>query len=366
MDLHNDLRGLSARDLLRDPRVVEGCGPTVRVQGREVAQFCSNDYLGLAGHPALREAAIRATSELGVGAGASRLVSGTTPLHVKLEDRLARFCGAPAALLFSTGYHANVGAISALAGAGDVVFSDALNHASIIDGCRLSRARVYVYPHSDPDALEGLLRTHRGRGRALIVTDALFSMDGDPAPVRALRSLADRFEAALYVDEAHGLGVLGPRGRGLCAAQDVRPDVLMGTLGKAFGVFGAFVAGSADLRTFLVNRARSFVYSTAPPVPVLAAALAAVDLVEAADDRRAALALHAGTLGSSSHVYPVILGSAQRTMAASTTLLERGFFVQGIRPPTVPEGTSRLRVSLMATHDEAQVAGLRSALAEIL
>jgi 8-amino-7-oxononanoate synthase len=364
--LAREVEALRASGLLRTPHTVGlPAGPTASIGGREVAVFCSNNYLGLADHPALQEAAAKAAHDFGVGSGASRLISGTSELHLALEARIARFAGFPSALVFATGYHANTGAIPALAGPGDVVFSDALNHASIIDGCRLSRARVYVYPHGDGDALEALLRTHRGTGRALIVTDALFSMDGDRAPLRGLRQVADRHDAALYVDEAHSLGVHGPGGRGLSAEIDVRPDVLMGTLGKAFGVAGAFVAGPVDLRSLLVNKARSFVYSTAPPPPVVAAALAAVDLVEAADDRREALQRHVARLGAKSAIHPIVLGDPDRTMRAAAVLLERGHFVPGIRPPTVPEGTSRLRVTLMATHTSAQVDALARDLADL-
>jgi 8-amino-7-oxononanoate synthase len=283
--------------------------------------------------------------------------------HRDAEVAYADFVGTPAAVLFSTGYAANVGTVQALAGPGDVVFSDALNHASLIDGCRLSRAKVYVYSHRDPEHLESLLREHRPRSRrALIVTDSLFSMDGTTAPLRDLEVLARRFDAGLLVDEAHALGVFGPSGRGLAAAQGVEPDVLVGTLGKSFGVAGAFVAASEEVVSLIRNRARSFVYSTAPPPLLARAAIAALTLVRGADAARESLLSHADKLRSelrllgfevpdgNSQILPVLIGENDRTMQLSARLLDQGIFVQGIRPPTVPEGTARLRLTAMATH----------------
>jgi 8-amino-7-oxononanoate synthase len=299
----------------------------------------------------------------GVGAGASRLITGTMDAHEEAELAFAEFIQAPAAALFSTGYAANVGTVQALVGPGDAVFSDALNHASLIDGCRLSRATVHVYSHRDVQQLESLMREHRPRaGRALIITDSLFSMDGVRAPLRDLATLASSFDAGLLVDEAHALGVLGPAGRGLAAAEGIEPDVIVGTLGKAFGVAGAFVAASEDIVSLVRNRARSFVYSTAPPPMNARAAIAALGLVREADAARATLLAHADRLRSElrkqgfdvpnddSHILPVLVGDNDRTMQLSAKLLDRGIFVQGIRPPTVPEGTARLRVTPMATH----------------
>lgn len=360
---------LEAAGLLRRPRRVSSAqGPIVDLDGRAVVSLCSNNYLGLADDPRLVDAAMRALATEGLGAGASRLISGTMRSHVVAEERLARFVATERALLFSTGYAANVGTLQALAGPGDVVFSDELNHASLIDGCRLSRAEVHVYRHADVDHLRALFAQHRARARrALVATDALFSMDGDAAPIAALREICDAYDAALVVDEAHALGVVGPRGTGACAGAGVRPDVLVGTLGKAFGVSGAFVAASAAIVALIENRARSYVFSTAMP-PALAAAIAcATDLVEQADDRRATLLRHAArlraglrdlgydVLDGTSPIVPLLVGDPTATMRLSAVLLQRGVFAHGIRPPTVPEGTSRIRMTTMATHADAHI-----------
>ncbi len=367
--IHEALDELAAAGLLREPLRVSGPqGPELVIDGRPVICLCSNNYLGLAAHPQLEAAACDAITAEGVGAAASRLITGTMDAHSEAESALASFVGAPDAALFSTGYAANVGAIQALVGPGDLIFSDALNHASLIDGCRLSRARVQVYRHADPDDLEALLSAHRPRGRrALILTDSLFSMDGDEAPLGALSELAARFDAGLFVDEAHALGVLGPKGRGIAASLGVQPDVLIGTLGKSFGIAGAFVAASREVVSLIRNRARSFVYSTAPPPALARAAIAAIPLVEQADEARARLLGHATrlrlelrTLGfevpnGRSQILPVLIGANDRTMQLSAKLLDRGVFVQGIRPPTVPDGTARLRLTPMATHRPEQI-----------
>jgi 8-amino-7-oxononanoate synthase len=289
-------------------------------------------------------------------------------LHLAAQQRLARFAGQESALLFPTGYSANVGAIQALADVDTLIFSDSLNHASLIDGCRLSRARVIIYRHCDPQHLAELLESHRTQaGAALILTESVFSMDGDFAPLRALRELSDQYQCGLMVDEAHAIGVLGPQGRGLCAHDSVRPDLLVGTLGKAFGAAGAFVAGAPDVIRWVENRARSYIFSTAPSPSLAAAALAATDLVEAADERRATVLQHAKRLrlglqelgydvtAGETPVVPVIIGAPQAAMQLSARLLEHGVFVHGIRPPTVPAGTSRLRVTPMATHTPAHI-----------
>jgi 8-amino-7-oxononanoate synthase len=375
-DAQDDVDALEGAGLLRSPRTAGGPqGPELDVEGRRILGFCSNDYLGLAGDPRLTQAAAQATKDHGVGSGASRLISGQHTAHRDAEARLARFVAADAALLFSTGYAANVGLLPALCDRRDVIFSDALNHASLIDGCRLSRARVRVYRHRDLDHLRALLRSHRPKARrALIVTDALFSMDGDRAPVAALRQLADPHDAALIVDEAHALGVLGPGGRGVCADAGVRPDVLVGTLGKAFGVAGAFVAASKPVIRLLENRARSYVFSTAPPPAQAATIVHALDMVTQADDRRAHVLSHARRLRRAltdqgwrvvegdSPIVPVLIGPDDLTMRLSAELFERGIFVQGIRPPTVPAGTSRLRIVPMATHTPAHLDQLISAM----
>lgn len=363
------LSELEAAGLLRRPLQITGSqGPEVDIDGRRVLCFCSNNYLGLANHPSLVAAATASARSEGVGAAASRLISGTMDAHEEAEAAYAEFVGAPAAALFSTGYAANLGTVQALAGPGDAIFSDALNHASLIDGCRLSRANVHVYSHRDVAHLESLLREHRHKSRrALVITDSLFSMDGVAAPLRDISTVARSFDAGLLVDEAHALGVFGPGGRGLAAALGVEPDVVVGTLGKSFGVAGAFVAASEDVVSLIRNRARSFVYSTAPPPMVARAAIAALELVREADDARDALLANALELRTrlrslgfdlpdgNSQILPILIGENDRTMQLSAKLLARGVFVQGIRPPTVPEGTARLRLTPMATHRPEQI-----------
>jgi 8-amino-7-oxononanoate synthase len=362
--IRDALSQLEAAGLLRRPLRISGPqGPEVEIDGRRVLCFCSNNYLGLANHPALVEASAASAQHDGVGAAASRLITGTMDSHRQAEVAFADFLGAPATALFSTGYSANLGTIQALVGPGDAIFSDALNHASLIDGCRLSRATVHVYSHRDSDHLESLLREHRSRSRrALIITDSLFSMDGVTAPLRDIATLARTFDAGLLVDEAHALGVFGPNGRGLSAAMGIEPDVVVGTLGKSFGVAGAFVAASEAVVDLIRNRARSFVYSTAPPPMIARAAVAALQLVREADDARTSLLRNAELLRSglrtlgfeipegNSQILPVFIGNNERTMQLSAKLLDRGVFVQGIRPPTVPAGTARLRLTPMATH----------------
>ncbi len=358
-----------AAGLLRRPRTVTGPqGPVITVDGRTAICLCSNNYLGLADHPAIAAAAQVALGHLGYGAAASRHISGTMDLHRVAEARLARFVQQPRALLFSTGYAANTGAVQAITGPDAQIFSDELNHASLIDGCRLSRAQVHVYRHRDPGHLEQLLVRQRRAGvPALILTESVFSMDGDLAPLVVLRQLADRFGCGLVVDEAHALGVLGPSGRGLAARDGIIPDLLIGTLGKAFGTAGAFVAGPDDTVRLIENRARSYIFSTAPSPSLAAAALAAADLVEHADDRRATVLRHSErlrrelraldyrVLDGETPVLPVIIGAPDATMILSARLLDLGVFAHGIRPPTVPAGTSRLRITPMATHSDEHV-----------
>ena len=318
--------------------------------------FCSNDYLGLAA-----ELAPRAAS----GAGASRLVSGDRPLHARLEAAAAELVEQPASLVFSSGYAANVGVLSSLAGPEDLIISDALNHASLIDGARLSRATVEVVPHLDVDAVEGALR-RRGRRRAFVVTESYFSMDADSPDLRALRRLCDEHGAVLVVDEAHALGVLGPEGRGVCAGMGVRADVLVGTFGKAFGAGGAFVAGCPSLVAWLWNRARSFVFSTGLSPVVAAAALQGLARARSEPERRrrvhaAASQLRAGLarLGvvpaGAGHIVPWIVGEPATALRLASRLQELGVDVRAIRPPSVPEGTARLRLTVTAAHPPAAV-----------
>jgi glycine C-acetyltransferase/8-amino-7-oxononanoate synthase len=368
-DVAERLEELRASGLRRRLRLVQSPqGPRVLLDGRDVLLLCSNDYLGLASHARIRAAAAEAAMRWGAGAGASRLISGNMPPHLELERRLAAFKGYESALLFGSGYLANTGTIPALAGRGEVVFSDELNHASIIDGCRLSRAETFVYRHGDLEHLAWGLREAGGRA-ALIVTDGVFSMDGDLAPLAELAELARRHRCRLMVDEAHATGTLGPGGRGSVAAAGLsgEVDVVVGTLGKALGSYGAYACASAELTEYLLNAARPFVFSTAPPPPVAAAALAALDLLEAHPERvervaanaitlRGALAAQGLSVGSSeTHIVPVAVGDADLTMSLSERLLERGVFAQGIRPPTVPEGTSRLRFAVTATHRRVEL-----------
>jgi glycine C-acetyltransferase/8-amino-7-oxononanoate synthase len=364
-DIAERLEELRDRGLHRRLRLVEGPqGPRILLDGREVLLLCSNDYLGLAAHPRVREAAAEAALHWGAGAGASRLISGSMEPHRRLEERLAGFKTYGAALLFGAGYLANTGAIAALAGRGEVVFSDELNHASIVDGCRLARAETFVYRHADVEHLAWGLRQAAGRG-SLIVSDGLFSMDGDVAPLAELVELARHHGCRLMVDEAHATGALGPGGRGSVAAAGLSEevDLVVGTLGKALGSYGAYVCASRDLVDYLVNTARPFIFSTAPPPPVLAAAGAALELLEGEPQRVERLRANAATLrealaaeglvaeGGETQIVPLQVGAAGPTMELCERLLERGVFAQGIRPPTVPEGSSRLRFTVMATHE---------------
>lgn len=369
LDVHERLDELRELGLYRRLRVISGPqGPRVVLDGRPVLLLCSNNYLGLADHPRVREAAADAAMRWGVGAGASRLVSGTMRIHRRLEERLAGFKGAEAALLFGSGYMANVGVVSALARRGEVVFSDELNHASIIDGCRLSRAETFVYRHCDTDHLEWALR-RAGERSALIVTDSVFSMDGDVAPLLELVELARRHGARIAVDEAHGVGCMGPGGRGAVheAGLEREVDVVVGTLGKALGSFGAYVTCDEDLARYLVNASRPFIFSTAPPPPAVAGALAALDVLADGDRLVQRLAANADALrdeleregfdvsGSSTQIVPLVIGDAELAMRICEQAIERGVFAQAIRPPTVPEGTSRLRLAVMATHTREEL-----------
>jgi glycine C-acetyltransferase len=377
-ELTAQLATIERRGLRRTLRVIDGgATPEVSMGGATVTLLSSNNYLGLATHPALLAAAHDALTRYGCSAGSSRLIAGHFDVHAAVESKLAAFKGTAAALLFPTGYHANLGAISALVGAGDHVFSDALNHASIIDGCRLSRATIHVYPHNDTTALAAQLEAAGSTGRRLIVTDSIFSMDGDRAPLAALSALARTYHAVLMVDEAHATGCIGPRGAGL--ADEVGPtaqvDVHMGTLGKALGGMGAYIAGSQALIDLVVNRARSFIFTTGLAPAVVAAAGAAIDVVAAEPERRTALRANAEYLragltdlglppGGDTHILPVHVGDNGAALALAAALLERGVHVQAIRPPTVPAGTARLRVTPMATHTPNQLRHVLDAFAD--
>jgi glycine C-acetyltransferase/8-amino-7-oxononanoate synthase len=368
-ELGERLAELRERGLHRRLRLVEGPqGPEISLDGQAVLLLCSNNYLGLADHPLVREAASEAALRWGAGAGASRLISGTMEPHRELEERLAAFKGYPQALLFGSGYLANTGVIPVLAGRHQVIFSDELNHASIVDGCRLSRAETFVYRHGDLEHLAWRMR-EAGRRAALIVTDGVFSMDGDVAPLQGLVELAREHGARLLVDEAHATGAIGPGGRGSVSAAGLsgEVDVVVGTLGKALGSYGAYVCAGRETVELLVNAARPFIFSTAPPPAAAAAASAALTLLEDSPElvdrlqanalilRSALTAEGLAAGGSSTQIVPIEVGPAERTMQLCEAALERGVFAQGIRPPTVPEGSSRLRLTVMATHRPEQL-----------
>jgi 8-amino-7-oxononanoate synthase len=368
-DIESALGEIRDRGLYRRLRMISGPqGPRVLLDGRPVLLLCSNNYLGLADHPRVREAAAEAAMRYGAGAGASRLVSGNMRIHRRLEERLADFKGYESALLFGSGFLANTGVVQALAKPGEVVFSDALNHASIVDGCRLAGAETFVYDHGDMDHLAWGLREAEGRG-SLIVTDGVFSMDGDVAPLPEIVELARRFDARVMVDDAHGTGTIGPDGRGSVAAAGLEDevDVLVGTLGKSLGSYGAYVCCDRAMSKYLVNTARTLIFSTALAPPQVAAAMAALELLR--DDPRrverlqrngrvlrdalAEQGLPAG--GGDTPIVPVIVGDAETAVAASERALERGVFAQAIRPPTVPAGSSRMRLTVMASHTKSEL-----------
>jgi 8-amino-7-oxononanoate synthase len=368
------LKALRNRALDRHLREISsGQGPKVKIGGRSFINFSSNDYLGLASDHRLREAATGAIDEFGVGAGASRLITGNLSPHLRLEQALAKWKGTEAALCFSSGYAAALGTIPALVGKDDVVVLDKLCHASLIDGSKLSGAMMRVFPHNHLGKLESHLewarRKHPAR-RVLIVTESVFSMDGDRAPLRELVDLKKRFDALLMLDEAHAVGVIGPKGRGLAAEENVSEDVevQMGTLSKAFGASGAYICGSRTLIEWLINRARSFIYSTAPPPAIAAAALAAVNFVSSAEgeDRRLLLwerirllrhlLLWLDVIGAA--IFPLIVGDEQEALDLAAALQEEGFLVPAIRYPTVAKGAARLRITVTASHGEDQIRAL--------
>jgi 8-amino-7-oxononanoate synthase len=370
-DLEQELALLADRQLRRIRRTVAGGhGPVVEVDGRRALSLASNNYLGLATDPRVVSAAIAALERSGASASASPLVCGHMSDHALLEADIADWLGCEAAVVFGSGYHANIGVLAALAQEGDEILSDELNHASLIDGCRLARAAVRVFPHRDTRALGRLLESSRAR-RRLIVTDSVFSMDGDTAPLGEIVELAERHGGWVMVDEAHATGVFGPSGAGLASELGLgaRVTVRMGTLGKALGSYGAFVAGSRPLVELLVNRARAYVYSTALPPAVVAAARAAVAIAcsdAARRDRlwRNARRLHAGlraggvAMGAlESPILPLVVGAAEEALEVSRLALERGVFSPAVRPPTVPEGTARLRLTPIATHTDEQIDG---------
>ncbi len=397
----SELASWTERGLRRDRLTHSGAvGVLLTLAGKVYVNFGSNDYLSLAADQRIVTAAQIAASEEGWGSGASPLVNGRATAHEILEQRLAKFEGTEAALLFSSGFAANAGVIPAVVGKGDTIYSDAKNHASIIDGCRLSGARVVVYPHSDTVALERLLaegaedsrspqesQQAPQAGKRLIVTDTLFSMEGDLAPIVALADLAEKYEAMFMVDEAHATGVFGPSGRGVVELLEYREegapglhkriDIRVGTLSKACGTAGGFVAGSQPLIEWLSNHARSYVFSTAQPAATAAAAVVALDLIRSEPKRRARVLHQAAILrakllaagwkvgNSESQIIPLLIGSAEQTMRYTAGLKEHGFFVPGIRPPTVPQGESLLRISLCYGHTDQMLARLITVLEKL-
>ena len=368
------LEQLKEKGLYRSLRVIQGeQGPWIELEGKRVLNLSSNNYLGMASHPRLKEAAARATKSHGCGSSASRLICGTLELHDILEKRLAKFMKTEAALVFNSGYAANVGIISSVIGKGDVVFSDELNHASIVDGCRLSRAEVVIFPHNDMTALEEKISSSFSQDpdkRRLMVVDGVFSVDGDLSPLPELVRLADTYDALLMVDEAHATGTVGPGGRGALAHFGVegKVHIIMGTLGKALGGFGAFAAGQRELIDYLINTSRSLIFSTALPPSVLSSALAALDVLEENPSLVAKVQENAGymrerlkalgydVLSSHTPILPVMIGEAALSTEFSELLLKEGVLAVAVRPPTVPEGSSRIRVTVMATHTREDLA----------
>lgn len=380
-----DLVQLTAQNMLRSLREIESAqGPHVQIAGNDCLLLCSNNYLGLANHPLLIDAACRANRDFGVGTGGSRLVSGSMSLHHQLEEGIANFKGTEAALLFNNGYAANNGTIQGLFGSDDTIFSDALNHASIIDGCRLSGAKVIVYPHNDMDILERLLldADKERCGRWLIVTDGVFSMDGDQAPLNRLVVLKERFGAWLMVDDAHGGGVLGEQGRGSAEHFGCidKIDLQMGTFGKAFGSFGAYLAASRSVIDLLINRSRAFIFSTSLPPAIAAVNLMALQLITSAEGARRRQQLEenrrifstrlqqAGLdlCGSSTQIVPILTCDPEPTMKTATILLDRGIYLSGIRPPTVAAGACRLRATLMADHKPQELIAAADIIIDLL
>ena len=359
------LNELAAQHLTRDlTPILPGVGPMVEVAGRQILLLASNDYLGLASHPEVIQASIEATQRFGAGAGASRLVSGSLPPHQDLESALAQFKGTEAALTFSSGYLANIGTIPALIGRDGLILADRLCHASLIDGCRLSTADFRIYRHNDVSHLQSLLAKRRKARHTLIVTDGLFSMDGDLAPLPELSRLAQDYEADLYIDDAHGTGVMGPQGRGTAEHFGIEKQIpfQMGTLGKAFGSSGAYLAGPSTLIRYLINTSRSFIFTTAPPPSSVAAVTAALRIIQREPERRARLwanreRLFSGLtrLGFSlspsvSPIMPILVGNAETALSFAEHLLAEGLYAPAIRPPTVPESTSRIRVTVTSEH----------------
>ncbi|HHT9135904.1 MAG TPA: 8-amino-7-oxononanoate synthase [Candidatus Wunengus sp. YC60] len=375
----DELKSLREQALMRDYRTIESAqGPYIQIEGKSYLSFCSNNYLGLADHPKIKQAAITAINQYGWGTCASRLVAGNMLLHEELEKKIAEFKGTEAALLFPTGYMTNVGAICALAGREDIVIGDKLNHASIIDGCRQSGAIFRVYPHNDVSQLESLLLRSSTYRRRLVVTDSVFSMDGDTAPLPEIVEIAQKYDAIIMVDDAHATGVFGQHGKGMIEHYGLegKIDIIMGSLSKAIGSIGGFIAGSKHLVNFLKNKARPFIYTTSLPPAACAASLAGLTLIQedtSLIDKlwenirylKSQLSEFISNISGESPIVPVIIGTAEDALNLSTRLYENGILIPAIRPPTVPLGTSRLRISLMATHNKEDINRLISTLKDI-
>jgi len=367
-DFKDELKKIKESDLLRKLLPVSsGSAPKILVKGKEVILLASNDYLGFCSHPMIKKKARDAIEKWGSGSGAARLINGNLTLFDELEKRLAAFKNTEDALIFSTGYMANTGLLSALGEKEDIIYSDELNHASIIDGCRLSRAKVKIYPHKDVKTLESFLNLGSGYHNRIIITDGVFSMDGDIAPVPELLLLAEKYDATLIIDDAHGTGTIGKSGKGTLEHFEIENSsrtIIMGTMGKAMGSFGAFVAGTKDLKEYLINRSRSFIFTTALPPSVPAAAIQALNIIEtkpaiitklkenASFMRNGLKGLGFNTLESETQIMPVMIGSPSDTANMAKELFDKGLFIQAIRPPTVPKNSSRLRLTVMATHDK--------------
>ncbi len=367
--LNQEIESLKSAGLYRQLRCIEKInGSRITIDGKEHLLFCSNNYLGLANHPKIIQKSIEIIKEFGFGAGASRLIAGNTIIHEELERRIAKFKGREAAIIFPTGYMANLGTITSLVNEKDTVIIDRLNHASIIDACRLSKAKLQVYPHKDMKALEKILQRSDKYKKRLIVTDSVFSMDGDRAPLLRIVDLAKKYDAISMIDEAHVVGKGSGEGIG----------IVMGTLSKALGSLGGFVAGSHELIDYLKNKARSFIYTTALPPAACAAALAALDIIEEDGSLIAKLQsnskslrtklkqLGLNTMESETQIIPILIENANQTMAISQGLFDRGIFISGIRPPTVPKGQSRLRITVTANHSKEDLEWLVSSLQELI
>jgi len=364
------LNELAARHLSRCLTPLHsGVGPVVEMAGRQILLLASNDYLGLATHPEVIQSAIEATQRFGAGAGAARLVSGSLPPHQEIESALAQFKGTEAALTFGSGYLANIGTIPALVEQGGLILADRLCHASLIDGCRLSTADFRIYRHNDTSHLKSLLVKRRQARRTLIVTDGLFSMDGDLAPLPELSRLAQEYEADLYIDDAHGTGVMGPHGRGTAEHFGIEAQIpfQMGTLGKAFGSSGAYLTGPSILIRYLMNTSRSFIFTTAPPPSSAAAAMAALRILQREPERRARLWANRERLfsglthmgfslsPSASPIMPILVGNADKALSFAEHLFKEGVYAPAIRPPTVPDATSRIRVTVTSEHTASHI-----------